>query len=277
MYDWHIISLIRPLDLTESHPAGLCVVFNNARCILGDTCLLDSVFHHTHSNHVFQARKNKGVYIQWAFRPAFDTKQPVLVNKSRMWHSTSTVGLLLSSAPVVFSKLLVNWYYIYYLHMFYCYSSCNINSLLALLNYHAPPLLSASKTHKPCHSCGCYDTADMECFHMRHAFAVMWHHRVMMFLICYKSYGSQWTTVTFVTFVWTKVKEVGVHTKTNSVVCYCRQPYGWFWPGMLWMVMARMRRRIRRQLLPVLPTSSCCLLPVSCPFVLPEWGPLLLW
>lgn len=110
MYDWHIISLIRPLDLTESHPAGLCVVFNNARCILGDTCLFDSIFHHRHSNYLFQARKNKGFYIQWAFQPVLDTKQPVLVNESRMWHITSTVGLLWSSAPVVFSKLLVNWY-----------------------------------------------------------------------------------------------------------------------------------------------------------------------
>lgn len=65
-------------------------------------------------------------------------------------------------------------------------------------------------------------------------------------------------------------------TLTNSI-CQLLELYGSFSPGMLWMVMARMRRRIRRQLLPVRPTPSCCLLPVSCPSELPEWGPLLLW
>lgn len=65
--------------------------------------------------------------------------------------------------------------------------------------------------------------------------------------------------------------------KKNHLVRYFRQPDGSFSPGMLWMVMARIRRRMRRQLLPVCPTPSCCLFPVSCPSELFEWVPLLLW
>ena len=103
-----------------------------------------------------------------------------------------------------------------------------------------------------------------------------------------QSYGNPWTTVTLVTLmIWVTLtlwKTMTYHKWLIRIyfnftigTLSVPLPGGLFSPGMLWMVMARMRRRMRRQLLPFFPTSSCCLLPVSCSSELPEWGPLLLW
>lgn len=92
IYDWHIISLIRSLDFTEWRPADLCVVFNNAGCILGRG------FHRIFFKlDLLQTTQNKVVYILRALQPALDMKQPEL--RSRMF---SIVSPLWGSAPVVF-------------------------------------------------------------------------------------------------------------------------------------------------------------------------------